>query len=409
MYRVIIVDDEMPAAKLLKSYIDNYVDSFEVVEIFEDGADAVRYLAGDNSVDVIMTDIKMRNMSGVELAKYVYDMKLDIEVILVSAYADFEYAREAMRYNVFGYLLKVVDIDELIKIMGDLKENLDSKNKNDPEDIHIQRECFIENLLLGGFTDVEEMRSELDKCVFEAEGNKLLCTVLKICFEPSDDFNNRLSRDGDEKTEASIIGIVKLALNKNFVDCAFHQFNIYYIVFIDENGSADVEMLGRVIKEFFAVSVDVKRLMSGNFEEFMKMPDCLREINRENSISDQSEDSDKEKTVKIAVDYVNETLKHNLKRDISRDSVAREVGLAPSYFGKVFKSVMGVTFSYYVYEQRMKFAQKLLSSGMKTGEVCERIGYLDERHFRRVFKGYSGITPAEYRRSKGRTEGNKLD
>ena len=89
----------------------------------------------------------------------------------------------------------------------------------------------------------------------------------------------------------------------------------------------------------------------------------------------------------------------NLENDISRDSVAKAVGLTPAYFGKVFKATTGVTFFSYLFEQRMKHAQNLLAEGIKISDVCSKIGMNDEHHFRKVFKMYCGMTPTEYRKA----------
>jgi two-component system response regulator YesN len=75
-------------------------------------------------------------------------MNINIPVIFVSAYSDFDYAREALGYDVFGYLLKVVDINELKVMMCSLKDKLDADKKNDINDVEQYRECFIENLCM---------------------------------------------------------------------------------------------------------------------------------------------------------------------------------------------------------------------------------------------------------------------
>ena len=60
MYKVAIVDDEFYPAKLLQKYMNDYVDGFEVVDIFSDGVDFIKYLMEHKDIDVVMTDIKMK-------------------------------------------------------------------------------------------------------------------------------------------------------------------------------------------------------------------------------------------------------------------------------------------------------------------------------------------------------------
>lgn len=98
MYRLVIADDEKRIRQGLKNIIDWNSLGFEVTEIFADGQDIIEYL--DYMIpDVILTDIKMNNVSGLEVAKYVFEHKLPCKVVLISGYQEFELAVQGIRYN----------------------------------------------------------------------------------------------------------------------------------------------------------------------------------------------------------------------------------------------------------------------------------------------------------------------
>lgn len=400
MYKVIIVDDEYFSAKLLEKYIEEYIFGFSVIKIFTAASDAIKYLATNGCADVVMTDIKMHKMSGVELAKYIHTMKIDTEIIFVSAYADFEYAKEAMNYNVFGYLLKAIDIEELKLMMSKLKQKLDLKNPDNSDDAEMSRELFTENLILGKFENEHKMNEEFEKCFSRLPDGNTKCTVYKIEFDASSSYDKLIHSEGMEKIESALTGIIKCVVNKNYVDCIAHLENAFYIALIDEEDFLNIKSLEREIGEIFGVRAKIGTEVSKTLDKFIN--EAVHELDFLDKKKDEAitSSSDKESVVLEAVDYIN----NNIGKDLSRDSVAKNVGLSPVYFGRVFKEVMGVNFSDYVYTSKMKRAQELLKSGMKTTQVCTQIGVIDERQFRRSFKLYSKMTPAEYRKAFGNAE-----
>ena len=402
MYKVVIADDEFFAAKLLEKYIYKYTEGFEVVGIFEDGSDVVKYLANGGDADVIITDIKMHTMSGIQLAKYIHTMNIDIPVIFVSAYSDFEYAKEALNYKVFGYLLKVIDINELKKMMQSLKHELDLEKNTNLEELEQKRECFIEMLLLKKFKSIEDMKAEQQKCMYIENVQNLNCTIFKIIFKEGNEFEKFVFGGGIDRIASALVGIIKCALNKKYISYIINESNVFYMSCVDDNGKFEIKDVESQIEEIFDSEVRIETIISGTFEDFLEADEQLFDFIKEKEIKELQGNSEKTRIVEKAIDYIKENLENNL----CRDSVAKEVGLTPAYFGKVFKAVMGITFFTYLNEQRMNYAKKLLSEGEKTVDVCMRIGMYDEGHFRRAFKSYCGMTPAEYRKTMGGGELN---
>jgi two-component system response regulator YesN len=143
-YKMIIVDDERIIREGLLSIIDWNSLGFEIVNIFTDGREAIEYISSE-TVDVILTDIKMTFVSGIEVAKYVHEQRFDTKVILLSGHKEFELAVDAMKYGVQEYILKPTDIDKLSQIFTTLKQKLDEEKK-DKEKIDIEKERFEETL-----------------------------------------------------------------------------------------------------------------------------------------------------------------------------------------------------------------------------------------------------------------------
>ena len=117
MFSIFIVDDEPAAIIYLNQLVSFVKDDFQVIGEFEDAQACLNRLEVEQP-DVIISDIKMPGMSGLELIKEVNVKYPQIACLILSAYTDFEYAREAIRGRAYEYLIKPVIPDEFIKTMN---------------------------------------------------------------------------------------------------------------------------------------------------------------------------------------------------------------------------------------------------------------------------------------------------
>jgi len=124
MYKLIIVDDESEICNGLCNYFPWGELGFEIVAQLENGLQAWKFIQ-NNPIDVMLCDIKMPFMNGLELAKEIHTHNIKIKVLLLSGYREFDYAREALRYNVCDYITKPAKYDELIKVFSKIKKELD--------------------------------------------------------------------------------------------------------------------------------------------------------------------------------------------------------------------------------------------------------------------------------------------
>lgn len=117
MLKVLLVDDEPFILQGLKVLIDWNAEGYEVVGAVRTGQEAIDYLK-ENPVDLVMTDIKMPVMSGIELLEEVRrDQISDAYFIILSGYNDFAYAQQAVRYHCIDYILKPVEKEQLIAVL----------------------------------------------------------------------------------------------------------------------------------------------------------------------------------------------------------------------------------------------------------------------------------------------------
>ena len=127
MYRVLLVDDEQIERMALAKKIDRYYG--DKVEIYHavNGREAVA-MCGEQKNDIVIMDISMPEMNGVMAAKYIRKMDDQCSIIFLSAYDDFEYARNAIKVRALDYLLKPCDMNDLLAVMDTALQKLDKEN-----------------------------------------------------------------------------------------------------------------------------------------------------------------------------------------------------------------------------------------------------------------------------------------
>lgn len=121
MLRIAIVDDEASIREGLGKMIGKESGRFVVDGLFSNGQDVLDYL-GEAELDVIVTDIRMPVVDGLELIKQVKAFKPEIRCIIMSGFIDFEYARQALRYSAVDYLLKPINKKQLFALLYTLDE-----------------------------------------------------------------------------------------------------------------------------------------------------------------------------------------------------------------------------------------------------------------------------------------------
>ena len=143
--------------------------------------------------------------------------------------------------------------------------------------------------------------------------------------------------------------------------------------------------------------------------DFLKTTDQLtvwlhRVIERYTALVFDLVDVKHKDTIYKAIHY----MKRNFTGKLTLEETARYVGFSPTYFSKVFKDEMGVTFNGYLGSLRVEHSKTLLLSGdISVGDVCAAVGFEDQSYFIKVFRKYTGVTPGKYRKQQGRLDSRK--
>ena len=154
MYTVIVADDEQEIRRSLIRKVDWGSVGFQVIGEAENGAEALE-LTEKLEPDLLLTDIRMPFISGIELARQVREIRPATQIAFLSGFDDFSYAQQAIQYNIISYLLKPISSSELEKELLKMKEKIDQKfqvfSQPGMRQEHIEKREFLTPLLLDGF------------------------------------------------------------------------------------------------------------------------------------------------------------------------------------------------------------------------------------------------------------------
>ena len=127
-YQVMLADDENDVLEVIQKKIDWNALGLEEPVKASNGVEALE-LAEKVQPDIVMTDIKMPYMDGLELARQLRQLYPDIRIIILSGFDEFEYAKEAVHLNAVEYLLKPIDSEYLTAVFRKITASLDQEHE----------------------------------------------------------------------------------------------------------------------------------------------------------------------------------------------------------------------------------------------------------------------------------------
>lgn len=190
MYTVIVADDERELRKALIRRVNWEKEGFTVIGEAENGAQALE-LVEKLEPDLLLTDIKMPFLSGIELAKAVREVRPATQIAFLSGHDDFYYAQQAIQFNVISYMLKPISSVELAQELAQIKLKIDHKFQEFISSVSSLEQTdvvtFLMPFLLDGFSYLDEekeeevlIKSAISYGLLKEEGQPLSYVVLVI-------------------------------------------------------------------------------------------------------------------------------------------------------------------------------------------------------------------------------------
>lgn len=147
MLKVLLVDDEPFILQGMSVIIDWHEQGFEIAGKVSNALEALELLRKEK-IDLVIADIKMPEMTGLELLQRVRNEKIsDAYFVILSGYNDFDYVRTALRNDCLDYMLKPIAQNELLKVLGKVREKCEINSKRQKDNVLMEREAFAGNMI----------------------------------------------------------------------------------------------------------------------------------------------------------------------------------------------------------------------------------------------------------------------
>lgn len=176
-YKVVVADDELIMRKAMQTLIDWEKLDCQLVYVASNGQEVMQEL-DIIMPDILILDIKMPGISGIDLAKYVWEHKLPCKVILLTAYADFSYAQSAIKYDVVDYVVKTGTFEEMVVAVEKAKESIEKTRQEQAEKNHTAlRENFFKSVFDGTLEEGEELEKRAKDAEIVLEEGYLVAVI----------------------------------------------------------------------------------------------------------------------------------------------------------------------------------------------------------------------------------------
>lgn len=368
---------------------------YNIIGSFDNSVEALEFIKTHN-VQVVLSDVKMPNVSGLDIATYCSTSEKDIKVILISAHTDFEYIKEALRHSVTDYITKPIDYDEFRDTLAGVAQSLDKRRVSSSFPTHDEYQNIqnvFSRLSVGDFDSESEILESIYGLGYNGICDASPCATLVFGLHNMSNYFLYKWKYDKLRFYNALLYLIPLYSDGIYcflVKCTDNALE-YFVI-----GSGNTPLTEETLQKKIGIITDnAHNLLNLDIEtESVRLFSALTELIRE-SKTEHTESGDK---TPPAIIMATEYIASHLSEGLTSDSVAAHVSLHPVYFRSLFKHCTGVNFITYLTMRRLETAKELLqNTDYKISAICEMIGYKNHSHFYKLFKEYYGCTPAQFR------------
>lgn len=392
MYKTLFVDDE----RLIREGISNLIDweriTGQELTLAENAKVALKYLEHEK-YEIVISDIYMQDMNGIELAKCIKGKWPDVVVILLSAYEDFDYARKAIEAGVFKYLLKPVIPEELedavneaisqVKINEETKKRIDHFQEVLEDYRRELKKNLWKDILSGNMRNEDEIFERFEKMNM----SKNISPIYVVVYKTDDEsmlYQNQVAID---KVVSSCF--------EGYIDTVFMD-NYIVILLKKENAKSVLYAFGDLVKEMFHFEVYM-----GEGKTVKDLSTLHMSVESAKYNIQKNRANKKDEPTQIVLAAVEMIRKEIENVDFNINTIANALYLTPAYFSRVFKRKMGMTCIDFIKNYRINLAKELLqNTDLSIQQISEKTGYATVYYFSQQFKQVTGESPGSFRKKR---------
>ncbi|MBR1559505.1 MAG: response regulator [Clostridia bacterium] len=392
-WRILIADDEPKIRAGLRAQIERMGLPAVVCGEAEDGEIALE-LAETLRPDIVLVDINMPFMNGLDFIKALNRTRPGMRVIVITGYEKFEYARAALDMNVLAYLLKPIDLDELRRVLRAAMDSLEAERAHNRHfewaisQINARRSFLREEFLrdaVAGRLEADEIRDFGVYFDFPRSGALRLMLI-----------SVRGVASGDKPWSH----ILRQYTLQDALEADLPAGLGFHCLFTDDRGDIAMlyeapdgadETVRAAVRDALRSELGVQaRVEVEPVEDVTALADAYDAAMER--LTDRAALSP---VVDAAKAYIAE---HYADSRLELTEVARSLSIHPVYLSRLMKQELGMPFARYLTHVRIGRAVELMNDpDRKIWQVAEQVGYNGANYFSAAFKKVLGVSPAEYR------------
>jgi two-component system response regulator YesN len=395
-WKILIADDESLIRENLRDSALAALPGSTIVAEAEDGEEALA-LARSESPDILLVDIRMPFLSGLDFIERLEGLGLDCVVIVVSGHDEFAYAKKALSLGVFDYLLKPVEDKALSRALERAAAELSARRERAESTRRSRAELernkpLLRQLLLReiaeGKADAIDASDRLELLGVAVPDPAWVILVVPGLSSPFGDARKRLE---DSLSLTSLVDEVLAPFGpvSSFSDGSDEVIALCRGGAGPEWADVPAEIASRAQRRLGVPAAVAQRVVSGGAASLVAaFPDTLEELREEAGGSSDA----------LALRARSCIERGYMRPELSLEEAAAEVGASPGHLSRVMKRETGKSFVEYLAAYRVARAMSMMADpGMKMLEVAESSGFASQHYFSRVFRRVTGISPSEYR------------
>lgn len=176
-YKVVIADDEPIMRKAMQTLMDWESLDCQLEYVASSGWEVMEQLKKDVP-DILILDIQMPGVNGIDIARYVWEQKIPSKIILLTAYADFSYAQSAIKYDVVDYVIKTGAFDDLVVAIEKAKNSIkETELRQNEDNRNVLKENFFKSVFDGTLYRRDDILERAEKIGVNLQNGWLVITI----------------------------------------------------------------------------------------------------------------------------------------------------------------------------------------------------------------------------------------
>lgn len=432
--KVLLVDDEIFTIRMLQSVIHWKELGLELAGYAQNGEEAYEKVLRERP-DIIISDIRMPGMDGLEFLRKAYAWNPEVKTILMSAYADFSYVKEGLKLGCSDYILKPVDETELEHALRKVVFTIQGEKEQEQVIARSVRQMDSVNLYRymrtgHGKNKVLRLWQEAAMHVYYVFQIQMNNTTID---EYSSSSNIELGHEGYymnmlERISAAYSGkayvfdyeencwtillagadgVPREMIAKKLAERMKEETGIQVTVCFSEPGHTLEELpeLYAQVRDlskysFYVGDADILGYgFNCDRQDLEEVCDIGRLKDQEQKGEGQTASGQKEYSRPVMESI--EIIEKNYNQNLSLEDICAQVLVSKNYFCYLFKREMGMSVWNYLTVVRLQHAKKLLEeTNLRSYEIAFQVGYDNPSYFSKIFKKYENMTPNAYRESR---------